>query len=197
MTEATSEVQDDAVTVAGTRSRAYTPSKRELGQTTPKRKAGGRTVEPAPANRRDAMKRMRVKQREQRAEQRAGMLAGKEEYLMARDKGDERRLVRDIVDSRRNMATYFLPGALIVVIGSARSMPGYVQLAANVFWVLLAVSVVADSFLLTRRIKKFLTVRFPKSTRPPRSHYWYAIMRSLNFRRLRMPAPQVKLGDSI
>ena len=195
MTEATPEVEE--VSVAGARPRAYTPSKRELGKTTPKRKAGGRAPEPAPANRREAMKRMRQKQREQRAEQRAGMLAGKEEFLMARDRGDERRLVRDIVDARRNMASYFLPGALIVVIGSARSMPGYVQLAANVFWVMLAVSVVADSFILTRRVKRFLTERFPKSTNPPRRHYWYAIMRSLNFRRLRMPAPRVKLGDPI
>ncbi len=181
--------------VAGVKTRAYTPSKRDLGHATPKRKAGGRTVEPAPANRKEAMKRSREKAREQRAEARAGMMAGKEEYLTARDKGPERRLVRDIVDSRRNAASYFLPGALIVVLGSSGTMPSYVQLAANVFWVLLALSVVIDSFILTRRVRRLVGERFPKAR--VRSLYWYAIMRSLNFRKLRMPAPQVKLGDPI
>jgi hypothetical protein len=189
-------VEQPAVpSVAGAKTRAYTPSKRDLGHATPKRKAGGRAVEPAPANRKEAMKRSREKAREQRAEARAGMMAGKEEYLMARDKGPERRLVRDIVDSRRNAASYFLPGALIVVLGSSGTMPSYVQLAANVFWVLLALSVVIDSFILTRRVRRLVGERFPKAR--PRSLYWYAIMRSLNFRKLRMPAPQVKLGDPI
>ena len=100
--------------------KAYTPSKKDLGKVTPKRKAGGRrAAEPPPANRREALRRMRQKQREARAEARAGMMAGKEEYLFPRDKGPERALVRDIVDSRRNVATYFLPGALVVLIGSS------------------------------------------------------------------------------
>ena len=183
--------------VAGARTRAYTPSKRELGVTTPKRKAGGRVVEAPPANRREALTRSREKQREARAEARAGMMAGKEEFLMARDKGPERRLVRNIVDSRRNAASYFLPGALIVVFGSNGTMPSSVKLAANMFFVVLAVSVIVDSLILTRKVRKLITERFPKSTTAPRSHYWYAIMRSLNFRKLRMPAPQVKLGDPI
>jgi hypothetical protein len=195
--EPTEDVDSSVVTVAGSRTRAYTPSKRELGQATPKRKAGGRAPEPPPANRREAIKRSRQKQREARAEARAGMMAGKEEFLMARDRGPERALVRDIVDSRRNLASYFLPGALIVILGSSGGMPPWVQLGANLLWVLLAVGVVADSFLLTRRVRRLVTERFPKSTRGPRSHYWYAIMRSLSFRRLRMPAAKVKVGASI
>jgi hypothetical protein len=187
---------DGSVTTAA-RSRAYTPSKRELGQTTPKRKQGGRAPEPPPANRREAMKRMRAKQREARAEARAGMLAGKEEFLPARDRGPERALVRDIVDARRNLASYFLPGALLVIIGSSAAMPLLVQVGANVFWILLALGVVLDSFLLTRRIKRLISDRFPKATRPPRSHYFYAIMRSLNIRKLRMPAARVKFGEKV
>jgi DUF3043 family protein len=183
-----------AVTVASARSRAYTPSK---GKVTPKRKAGGRAAEPPPANRREALKRMRTKQREERAEQRAGMMAGKEEFMLARDRGPERALVRDIVDSRRNVASYFLPGALIVVLGSSGAMPPQVQLAANLFWFLLAVGVVIDSFLLSRKIRTLLEQRYPKSTTKPRSHYWYAIMRSLSFRKIRMPKPRVKIGEKI
>jgi hypothetical protein len=185
------------VTVAGVRTKAYTPSKKELGKLTPKRKAGGRVVEAPPANRREALKRARGKQRESRAEARAGMMAGKEEYLLPRDKGPERALVRDIVDSRRNIASYFLPGALIVVIGGSSSMPAQIRLGANLLWFMLALAVVVDSVLLSRRIRKQLTERFPRTTIRPRSLYFYGIMRSISFRRMRMPAPRVKMGAKI
>lgn len=185
------------------RPRAYTVSKRELGKVTPKRRRTSRR-EPPPANRREALKRLREKQREARekerqarAEARAAMLAGKEEYLPPRDKGPERRLVRDIVDARRNLASWFVPGALLVIVGSSQAMPVEIQLAANLFWVLLAAGIIVDSFLLTRRVKKIMLRRFPKAAKPPRSHYFYAIMRSFQFRRLRIPAPQVKLGERI
>jgi len=196
--EANAAESDGAVaTVAGSRTRGYTPSKKDLGKITPKRKAGGRIAEPPPANRREATRRMRQKQREARAEARAGMMAGKEEYLLPRDKGPEKAVVRDLVDARRNVATYFLPGALIVLLGSSAAMPPQVRVGANLFWFLLALGVVVDSVLLSRRIKKVIGERFPQSTTRPRSHYWYAIMRSLSFRRMRMPAPRVKLGDKV
>jgi hypothetical protein len=194
----TSAKEDGSVaTVDGVRTKAYTPSKKELGKITPKRKAGGRVVEAPPANRREAMKRSRAKQRESRAEQRAGMMAGKEEYLLPRDKGPERALTRDIVDARRNLASYFLPGALIVVIGGSTAMPAQIRLFANLLWFALALAVVVDSVLLARRIRKLVTERFPRSTVRPRSLYLYAIMRSISFRRMRMPAPRVKPGQPV
>lgn len=179
------------------RPRAYTPSKKELGRPTPKRKAGGRASEPPPANRREALRRARQKQREARAEARAGMMAGKEEYLLPRDKGPERALVRDIVDARRNLASYFLPGALIVIVGSSTAMPALVRAASNVFWFAIAVGVIVDSVLLSRRVGRLVGERFPKSTIRRRTLYTYAIMRSLSFRRMRMPAPKRKLGEPV
>ncbi|HEX6872457.1 MAG TPA: DUF3043 domain-containing protein [Micromonosporaceae bacterium] len=193
----TAEPEEVSGSAGAARSRSYTPSKKELGKVTPKRKAGGRVAEPPPANRREALRRARQKQREARAEARAGMMAGKEEYLLPRDKGPERAQVRDIVDARRNLATYFLPGALIVLLGSSQAMPPVVRLTANLLWFLIAAGVVVDSFLLSRKVRRVLTERFPKSTTRPRSHYWYAIMRSLSFRKMRMPAPKVKVGQQV
>jgi hypothetical protein len=188
---------DGSMTTVSGRSRSYTPSKRELGRATPKRKQGGRVVEAPPADRREAAKRMREKRREARAEARAGMIAGKEEYLPPRDKGPERRLVRDIVDARRSLGSYALIVALVVVVFSSAAWPVYVQLGANLFFVTFALGVVVDSYLLTRKLKRILSERFPKAARPPKSHYWYGIMRSLNIRKLRMPPAQVKLGAKV
>ena len=187
------EPESGVATVAGARSKSYTPSKKDLGQSTPKRKAGGRAVQAPPTNRREALKRMREKQRESRREAREGMMAGKEEFLPVRDKGPERALVRNIVDARRNAASYFLPAAFIVIIGASQAMPPAVRSAANILWVLIAAAVIVDSVLLTRKIKKLIAERFPKGQTS--GHTWYAIMRSISIRRMRIPAPQVKLGQ--
>jgi len=123
------------------------------------------------------------------------MRAGDERYLLPRDKGSERRLVRNIVDSRRTAGTWFFGGALIVLIGSSAAMPPAVQMGATALWALLAIAVVVDSMLIARRIKKLVSERFPKTTQRMGSLYMYGIMRGLTFRRMRVPKPQIELGD--
>ena len=183
---------------APARPKNYTPSKKELGVATPKRVTHGRRVaEPAPANRREAYKQMRERQRAERAEASAGMRAGDERYLLARDRGPERALVRDLVDSRRTVGTWFFAGALIVLVGSSARMPVQVQLAANLLWALLAIAVVVDSVLIARKVKKLVGERFPKTTQKMGGLYLYGIMRGLTFRRMRVPKPQVALGAKI
>jgi hypothetical protein len=180
------------------RPKGYTPSKKELGVATPKRTSNQRRgTEPAPSNRRQAYKQMRERQRVERAEASAGMRAGDERYLLARDRGPERALVRRIVDSRRTVGTWFFAGAIIVLLGSSTRMPVAVQLAANVLWALLAVGVILDSWLIARKTKKLVRERFPKSTQRMGSLYMYGIMRGLTFRRMRVPKPQVAFGEKI
>jgi Protein of unknown function (DUF3043) len=188
----------DSVTTepaAAARPKSYTPSKKELGVVTPKRGSSGRrAAEAAPENRREAYKQMRARQRMERAEQQAGIRAGDERYLLARDRGPEKALVRNIVDSRRTVGTWFFLGAIIVLFGSSTKMPVQIQLFANLLWALLAVAVVVDSVLISRRIRKLVTERFPKSTTRRGSLYIYGIMRGLTFRRMRVPKPAIDLG---
>jgi hypothetical protein len=175
-------------------SRSYTPTK---GKATPKRTvASRRRAEPAPANRREALKRSREKNREDRRESYEGMKAGDERYLLPRDKGPERALVRDIVDSRRNAGTWFFGGAFILL--ALSMMRDYrAVMAANLIWYLLALAVVIDTILISRKVRKMITERFPKSQEKTRSLYFYAFTRSIMFRRLRMPRPRVKVGEKI
>ena len=193
--EVTEEVPDDAVP----RPKGYTPSKKELGQATPKRQATGRRFAEAaaPANRREQLKQMRERQRTERAEAAAGMKAGDERYLLARDRGPERALVRNIVDAKRTAGTWFFAGAIIVFIGSTGAMPPVVQIGANLLWAILAIAVLVDSVLIARKVKKLVTERFPNTTQRIGSLYLYGIMRGLTFRRMRVPKPQVELGDKI
>ncbi|GGK87740.1 DUF3043 domain-containing protein [Mangrovihabitans endophyticus] len=195
----------DAVTETETdaevqRPKSYTPSKKELGQATPKRVSSGRRVggeQQAPTNRREAYKQMRERQRSERAEAAAGMRAGDERYLLARDRGPERALVRNIVDVRRTVGTWFFAGAIIVLVGSSTKMPPIVQLGANLLWAILAIAVVVDSVLIARSVRRLVRERFPKTTQRMGSLALYGIMRGLTFRRMRVPKPTVELGDKV
>jgi Protein of unknown function (DUF3043) len=192
---ATPDPVEEAVPEAASRPKSYTPSKKELGLTTPKRASTARKVNgAAPENRREAMKQMRGRQREEREERTQGMRNGDERYMLVRDRGPERRLVRDIVDSRRTVGTWFFGGALIVLIGTTVRIQA-VQFASNILWALLAVGVVVDSILIARKVKRLVRERFPKTTQRIGSLQIYGVMRALTFRRMRVPKPQVSLGD--
>ncbi|HET8661813.1 MAG TPA: DUF3043 domain-containing protein [Micromonosporaceae bacterium] len=197
--DSTEAAPNEAGLTGAGRSKGYTPSKRELGVTTPKRTTTDprRKVEPAPTNRREAYRRQRARMREQRREAAEGMRRGDEQYLLPRDKGPERALVRDIVDARRTAGTWFFAGALIVILGSSRAMPVPVQLASNVLWVVLALAVVIDSVLIALKIKRLVRERFPRTTQRMGSLYLYGILRGITFRRMRMPKPRVKLGAAL
>jgi hypothetical protein len=197
--DATSSVTPGQASDSALRPKGYTPSKKELGVQTPKRTNSQRRrgTEPAPANRREAYKQMRARQREERAEASTGMRNGEEKFLLARDRGPERALVRAIVDSRRTVGTWFFLGAIVVLVGSSTSMPVVVQVASNVIWAVLALGVVLDSIRIARKTKKLVLARFPKTEQKMGSLYLYGITRGLTFRRMRVPKPQVELGDTV
>jgi hypothetical protein len=197
VSDATSSVTE--ATPPAPQQKGYTPSKRELGVTTPKRASDQRRrpADAAPANRKEAMRQMRERQRAERMEAQEGMRNGDERYLMARDRGPERALVRDIVDSRRTVGTYFFGGAVLVLLGSQPFMPRIVQLVTNILWVVLALGVVIDSVLIARKIKRLVRERFPKTTQRMGGLHLYGIMRGITFRRMRMPKARVAIGDKI
>lgn len=182
--------------VAPTQRKARTPSKREQGKVTPKRvSAGRRAPEPPPASRREAYRRMREQRRVERKERMEGLAAGDARFMLNRDKGPERALVRDIVDYRLTVGTWFFAGALIILVGSSAAMPLEIRFASNILWIILATATTIDSVLICRRIKKMIRARFPKTQQKLGSLYFYAIMRAITFRRMRMPRPRIKLGE--
>ena len=174
--------------------RAYTPKK---GEATPKRPvANRRLAEPVPTNRKEAAARSREKARQARAEQREGLMKGDDRYLTARDKGPVRRLVRDIVDARRNVGSVFFFVTVAVLVCSM--IPVWsIQLGSNLAFLAMLFAILVDSVLLSRRVRRTVSERFPKSEERWGSLYFYAVMRSVNFRRMRIPKAQVNVGDKV
>ncbi|MGB9378488.1 MAG: DUF3043 domain-containing protein [Mycobacteriales bacterium] len=167
------------------------------GRPTPKRQRAAPPA-PPPMTRKEAYARLREKTREERVEARAGMREGDDRYALARDRGPVRRLVRDVVDARRNAGSYFFGSALvIVVVTSIPGLPPVVAFAVSYLWLALIGVLFFDSFLLSRVIDRAISDRFPEEQRPLRGHKFYGIMRAATFRRLRNPKPQVKVGQTI
>lgn len=186
------------------RPKGYTPSKKELGVTTPKRPNAHvrRPGTPPPSRARKQMTKeerqaLREERRERRRHVTEGIRRGDPKYLTARDQGPERALVRDVVDSRRTVGTWFFAGALIVLLGSSTAMPDVVRLISNVLWAALALAVILDSVIICRKAKRLVRERHPDSTERMGSLYLYAVMRAITFRKLRVPQPRVKFGDTI
>jgi hypothetical protein len=165
------------------------------GRPTPKRSAAQgqrRSVANTPTSRKDAAKRQRSERREQMDRQRQALASGDERYLPARDKGPVRRFARDFVDSRFNIAEFFLPMAVVILVLSMVHV-GSLQNIALLLWLVVIILIVVDSAVSGFRLRKRLAERFPDQR--TKGAVAYALMRSLQIRRLRLPKPQVKRGE--
>ncbi|MGY1609641.1 MULTISPECIES: DUF3043 domain-containing protein [unclassified Geodermatophilus] len=170
------------------------------GRPTPKRtEAQGRRPgppPPPPTTRKEAYRRMREQQAQRRVQTRAGMARGDDAYLPARDRGPVRKLVRDLVDARRNAGSYFLPVAALVLVGYFIPNPA-VQNYTVLLWFLFFLVIIVDSVFLGRRISRTVRERFPDQPHKMRSLRWYGISRATMIRRWRFPKPEVALGAEV
>jgi len=165
------------------------------GRPTPKRSEAQtqrRSVANTPTTRKEASKRQRDDRRAALERQRQALATGDERYLPARDKGPVRKFARDFIDSRFNVAEFFLPMAVIILVLSMVRV-GALQSIALLLWLVVIVLIVVDAILTGFRLKKRLAERFPDQNR--KGAVAYALMRSLQMRRLRLPKPQVKRGE--
>jgi len=133
------------------------------------------------------------KRREAYARQRQAMVTGDDSGLPVRDKGPERRFIRDYVDARWSVGEVMLPVMLIVLL---LSLVPFIAARVAVFLLvygLLAVAVV-DAVVMWRRIKKKLVAKYGVG-KVPSGAAMYAVMRTFQLRPTRMPKPQVKRGQ--
>ena len=179
------------------------------GRPTPKRReAEGRRrgpVPPPPRTQREAMKRNRATRptREQRvqqnAESRERMMAGDERYLLPKDRGPVKAFARDVIDSRRNLMGLFMPMAVLVLVSYfaqivVPTLPIQVYVMAACLVFLLAM--VVEAIMLGRLVAKLARTELPKETVSTPSLIWYTFTRASQIRRLRVPRPRVRPGET-
>ncbi len=164
------------------------------GRPTPKRKeaeAAARARARTPRTRKELSARQREYRAEESRKLREAMKTGEERYLMPRDKGPVRRFIRDYVDSRFTIVELLIPLLLVTMLLQFTGL----YAAASIVMLASLLFVVVDMVLLRFRLRKELTRRFPGESLKGTSYY--AIMRSLQMKFMRMPKAQVKIGQQL
>ena len=166
------------------------------GRPTPKRsEAERRRRQPytAPKDRKEASRVSRDRQRADRTRRMEAVRRGEEWALPPRDRGPGKALARDYVDSKRRVSEYYMYGLLVLLV--LLFVPSMIVKSIVPLLVLAAVLVMAiEGIYLGRKVKSLAAKRLPGES--TRGLSLYAAMRALQIRRLRVPKPRVKPGDS-
>lgn len=166
-----------------------TPSRREAEAA---RLAKART----PRTRKEAAAAQRAQRFESSSKLRQAMKTGDDRYLPVRDKGPVRRFVRDYVDSKFTIAELILPLLVVTLIlgfvgGNNTQMTAF----SNSFMLLMLVVTAVNLVLISVGLRRQVTRRWPEMSR--RGLTYYACVRTLQLRVLRMPKPQVRIGETL
>jgi hypothetical protein len=128
----------------------------------------------------------------QRERARLGMERGEEKFLPVRDRGPQKKYVRDYIDARFSVGELMIPFMVLLILASFIPIPEVTFIGFIAIWAFFLVAitdVVVVGMILTRR----LTERYGEGK--VEKVRWYAAMRALQLRRLRLPKPQVKRGQ--
>lgn len=174
-------------------SEQVTPGPQGKGRPTPKRseKQRRRTgpVAPPPRTRKEAAQRRKQEMKAARGTARERSRAGDDRYMVKRDAGPVRRLVRDVVDGRRSAGVLVLPVAVLLVLSSLTGVQ-QVQAVVTTLWLATLLAVLVDVVVLSLLIRRRLREAFPDAGRLG-GHVAYGLLRSTVLRRWRMPPAAV------
>ncbi len=187
------------LSLRGSLSRVVDETEAGKGRATPSRKeaeAARKARLKAPVSRKDQVKRERAAREEIRTKQREAMKTGDEKYLPARERGPVRGFARDFVDRRRNIGELLIPFLFLILVfmfvAGAAGHSEWTNYATTLVYPIVILGVVTDVIVLSRTLRKQLKARFePDETKGTIA---YAILRSMQLRRMRLPKPQIKHG---
>jgi len=134
----------------------------------------------------------RERYRSERNRKMDAMKRGEDWALGPRDKGPAKKLARDYVDSHRRPSEYYMYALvvlLIALISRNKALNNYVSYLVGA----LVLIIVVDGLLIRNALRKLVAERLPDQS--ARGLTMYAVMRAMQIRRMRMPAPRLKPGD--
>lgn len=125
---------------------------------------------------------------------RDALKTGDDRHLPARDRGPVRRFVRDFIDVRFSFIELLMPMMIVVLV---LGMTGNQNLADTGTLILMGtlVLVIIDAVFMRRKLGKELKARFPDA--PTRGITYYAVMRAMQMRFMRLPKAQKKIGQEL
>ena len=179
-------------------SKPRSPAEAAKGRPTPKRsEAEAKRRQPITGSRATAAPRTKeekAKARTTRSTKYEAMKRGEAWALNPRDRGPARALARDFVDSKRRASEYYMYVLVVLLAAVFLKTKGLQEIISPLVLVLIVV-IVLDALLIRRSLHRLVAERLPgESTRGLTT---YAVMRALQIRRFRVPAPRVGPGTKI
>ena len=120
------------------------------------------------------------------------MKRGEAWALNPRDRGPTRALARDFVDSKRRISEYYMY-VLVVLLAAVFLRNSKAEEFISPLVLVLVVVILLDAFLIRRSLTRLIAERLPGES--ARGLTLYAVMRALQIRRFRVPAPRVQPGQ--
>jgi hypothetical protein len=166
------------------------------GRPTPKRSEAERNRrQPITGSRAPATPRTpedKAKARSERGRKYEAMKKGESWALNPRDRGPAKALARDYIDSKRRISEYYMY-ILVLLLAAVFLRNKTEQQYISPLVLVLVVIIVIDAQVIRRSLRKLVGERLPGES--TRGLTMYAVMRALQIRRFRMPAPRVRPGD--
>lgn len=167
------------------------------GRPTPSRKeaeAAAKARAKAPRTRKEIAAAEKLKRTESSQKIRAAMKSGDERYFLARDKGPVRRFIRDFVDVRFSFIELMIP---LLVIAMVLGYTGNTRMLVISNFLLMGtlLFILVDSLILRFRLRRELVRRFPNESL--KGTTYYALVRSMQMKFMRMPKARVKIGEKL
>ena len=172
------------------------PAEAAKGRPTPKRSEAERNRrQPITGSRAPAAARTpedKAKARGERARKYEAMKQGESWALNPRDRGPARALARDYIDSKRRISEFYMY-ILVILLAAIFLRNKTEQQYISPLVLVLVVIILIDAQIIRRHLRKLIGERLPGES--TRGLTMYAVMRALQIRRFRMPAPRVRPGD--
>jgi hypothetical protein len=172
------------------------PAEAAKGRPTPKRSEAERhRRQPITGSRAPATPRTpedKAKARSDRGRKYEAMKKGESWALNPRDRGPAKALARDYIDSKRRISEYYMY-ILVLLLAAVFLRNKTEQQYISPLVLVLVVIIVIDAQVIRRSLRKLVAERLPGES--TRGLTMYAVMRALQIRRFRMPAPRVRPGE--
>jgi DUF3043 family protein len=134
----------------------------------------------------------KAKARTDRARKYEAMKQGESWALNPRDRGPVRALARDYIDSKHRISEFYMY-ILVLLLAAVFLHNKTEQEYISPLVLVLVVIILVDAQLIRRSLVKLVSQRLPGES--TRGLTMYAVMRALQIRKFRMPAPRVRPGD--
>jgi hypothetical protein len=156
--------------------------------------AAARARAKVPRTRKEIARAQRAARVESSQRVRSAMKSGDERYFLERDKGPVRSFIRDFVDSRFSFIELMIPLLILTMVLGYSGNPSLKGMG-NTILLGTMLLVVVDMLLMRRRLRRELARRFPSES--TKGTTYYAVMRSLQMKFMRLPKAKVKIGQRL